>query len=342
MKFFIFLLSFGIIFCQVMQLHKTHSKYHTITNSAGKIPLSNNDFFHYYGNFQFGTPAQNTTFITDTSSTQLWIPTNQNCYNSSQSTSANITTTPGVIQYGKSLVAGYMGTDILSVPTIGLMNLTMTTLFANTEKDMGGQTACGLMGLSNDMSWNNFIDVAFKKGLLADSKFGFRLNDTDLHSYFYIGSSSFPGLTLTWLKVIRATYWSIAIDSTLINNQTFAQPTGMKEGILDTGTSLILIATTAMNGLLSNTNLQSQCQNQSNSYICPCSGSYPTVGFKSGTNSMSVSYSNYMIPLGGGFCLLGFEGIDPSQLPFIILGDSFLRGYFLALDKTNNQLGLNL
>ena len=29
----------------------------------------------------------------------------------------------------------------------------------------------------------------------------------------------------------------------------------MKEGILDTGTSLILIATTAMNGLLSNTNL---------------------------------------------------------------------------------------
>ena len=74
------------------------------------------------------------------------------------------------------------------------------------------------MGLSNDMSWNNFIDVAFKKGLLADSKFGFRLNDTDLHSYFYIGSSSFPGLTLTWLKVIRATYWSIAIDSTLINN----------------------------------------------------------------------------------------------------------------------------
>ena len=46
--------------------------------------------------------------------------------------------------------------------------------------------------------------------------------------------------------------------------------------------------------------------------------------------------------MGGGYCMLGFMGIDPSELPFIILGDCFLRGYFYALDKANNKLALNL
>ena len=40
--------------------------------------------------------------------------------------------------------------------------------------------------------------------------------------------------------------------------------------------------------------------------------------------------------------MLGFAGIDPSELPFIILGDSFLKGYFFAFDKTNQKIGLNL
>ena len=45
----------------------------------------------------------------------------------------------------------------------------MITLFVNTEVDMGGQKSCGLIGLSNSLAWNNFIDVAAKNKLLPDA-----------------------------------------------------------------------------------------------------------------------------------------------------------------------------
>ena len=71
------------------------------------------------------------------------------------------------------------------------------------------------MGLSNDKSWKNFMEVAVAGGKLTDSKFAFRLKDTDTKTYLYIGSGSFPtAIKLTWFTVVRSNYWSIAIDST--------------------------------------------------------------------------------------------------------------------------------
>eukprot|EP00828_Plagiopyla_frontata_P000569 TRINITY_DN0_c196_g1_i9.p1 TRINITY_DN0_c196_g1~~TRINITY_DN0_c196_g1_i9.p1 ORF type:complete len:323 (-),score=34.33 TRINITY_DN0_c196_g1_i9:58-1026(-) len=313
------------------------------SNGAGKLPLDNFDDFQYYGNFELGTPAQKTTLITDTGSNQLWIPTTKpQCYNSSQSASANITTTPGSIQYGQGYVAGYMGTEMLSISSLGLSNLSMVTLFVNTEEEMGGQKACGLMGLSNDKSWKNFLEVAVTKSQLTDSQFGFRLKETNTKTYFYIGSSSFPSVTVTWFKVVRSNYWAISVESTIIDGKTFVQPTGMKEGVLDTGTSLVLMAQDAMDGLVKNSEISSKCQNQGNYYLCPCTGSYPTVQFKSEGHTMKVVSTDYMDPLGGGYCMLGFMGISPQEIPFVLLGDCFLRGYFYALDKANNKLGLNL
>ena len=66
-----------------------------------------------------------------------------------------------------------MGTEMLGVSSLGLSQLKMATLFVDTEEEMGGQKACGLMGLSNDQSWKNFLEVAVTAGQLTDAKFGF-------------------------------------------------------------------------------------------------------------------------------------------------------------------------
>ena len=82
-----------------------------------------------------GTPAQQTTIITDTGSDQLWIPTDkQTCYRASASSTANITKTKGNIQYGQGYVAGHMGTEMLGAPELGLTNLKMATLFVDEER----------------------------------------------------------------------------------------------------------------------------------------------------------------------------------------------------------------
>lgn len=55
---------------------------------------------------------------------------------------------------------------------------------------------------------------------------------------------------------------------------------------------------------------------------------------------MKVKPSDYLTELSGEFCLLGFVVGDSKEIPFVILGDVFLRDYFYALDKAHNRLGL--
>ena len=57
MKYLILCLSFGFIFTQVMRLDRAPSKYHGLTNRAGKMKLDDFDDFQYYGEFEIGTPA---------------------------------------------------------------------------------------------------------------------------------------------------------------------------------------------------------------------------------------------------------------------------------------------
>ena len=51
---------------------------------------------------------------------------------------------------------------------------------------------------------------------------------------------------------------------------------------------------------------------------------------------MKVTPADYLDKLSGSYCMLGFMGGDPSQIPFVLLGDVFLRDYFYALDKAKN------
>ena len=75
--------------------------------------------------------------------------------------------------------------------------------------------------------------------------------------------------------------------------------------------------------------------------ICPCGGSgFPNVYFTCSGKKLKITPTNYLDELSGYYCMLGFEAIDPSQIPFVLLGDVFLRDYFYALDKSNNKLGL--
>ena len=48
------------------------------------------------------------------------------------------------------------------------------------------------------------------------------------------------------------------------------------------------------------------------------------------------SYLFFIFKLSGSYCMLGFVGIDATTIPFLVLGDVFIRNYFFALDKTNN------
>ena len=47
-----------------------------------------------------------------------------------------------------------------------------------------------------------------------------------------------------------------------------------------------------------------------------------------------------MINLQGGYCALGVQPIGFSMY-FMIFGDSLMRNYFVAYDKSNSQVGFS-
>ena len=142
-----------------------HKSTGNVVTTTGSMNITNYQIYQYSGNFTIGTPAQNTTVALELNSNQFWIPlNNETCYQSSASSTANITSTGGSIQYGKFYVAGYMGTEVLGQAYLGVSNVSMATLFTYKEVGMGVLNACGLMGLSNDQSWKNFLEVAVTNG----------------------------------------------------------------------------------------------------------------------------------------------------------------------------------
>ena len=68
-------------------------------------------------------------------------------------------------------------------------------------------------------------------------------------------------------------------------------------------------------------------------FICPCNGTYPTITFSSGSLDLIVVASNYMVTLQGGYCALGVQANMGYSV--MIFGDSVMRNYLVAFDKTN-------
>ena len=89
-------------------------------------------------------------------------------YHSDSSSTYNATSKPSNITYGRGFVSGYLGTEIVSVPELNITNLKQEMLFVNNAEEMGNDTD-GLLGLTNDKSSPNWLDLAYQSGQLPDA-----------------------------------------------------------------------------------------------------------------------------------------------------------------------------
>jgi hypothetical protein len=290
----------------------------------------------------------------DTGSSNLWIPSvkcNQRVckqhdrYNSSSSRSYVANGAPISIQYGSGSMDGFLSQD-----TVGMGGLFVKgQIFgeATTEaKDFDGQPFDGILGLAfTGISADNVVPVFYNmisQKLVKSGEMGFWLSPDDNEAgsvlnlggtdpTLYSGSIEKHDLFLWFLGV---EWYTILIESFYVGDTSYGACYPFCRAIVDTGTSFIVGPTEYTQPVIDAIgNVNPDCSNVD---------SLPTFSVSMfGGYSYPLSPMQYVIKLpdnsGKMTCQLGIAAMD--GLPFWILGDTFLRGFYSVFDVSNYQVG---
>jgi len=158
---------------------------------------------------------------------------------------------------------------------------------------------------------------------------------------YYVGE-------IHYAPVSHKAYWEFVLDGIDVDGASFA---GVTSGILDTGTSLLVGPTPAVQTLLRTMGLPFDSAAISGQYVIPCeqAAALPTLSFRINGKSFDLSGLEYVLELDRSngqkaMCLLGIMAMDiPAPAgPLWILGDVFLSKYFSVYDFGQDRIGLAL
>ncbi|XP_077675975.1 pepsin A-like [Eretmochelys imbricata] len=325
------------------------SKYFpSLANKFASEPLTNYMDTEYFGTISIGTPAQDFTVIFDTGSSNLWVPsvycssaacTNHKKFNPSDSSTYKATSQSLSIQYGTGSMTGILGYDTVQVGGIVDTN----QIFGLSETEPGSTFYYapfdGILGLAfpsiSSSGATPVFDNMMNEGLVSQDLFSVYLSSNDRTGSFVmfggIDSSYYSG-SLNWIPLSSESYWEITMDSVTMNGETIACSGGCR-AVIDTGTSLLAGPPSG----ISNINSYIGTSDGTVRISCSAMSSLPNIVFTIKGIEFPVPASAYIIEESGS-CMSGFESIDVGGL--WILGDIFIRQYYVVFDRANNQVAL--
>ncbi|KAF9173301.1 hypothetical protein BGX21_008107 [Mortierella sp. AD011] len=333
------------------QINKLNKRYPGINILAsGTVPLTDvSPDLEYYGTVSIGTPAQDVNL----GSSDIWFPSSScdSCgshsqFDPSQSSTFKKDGRSWTISYGDgSSASGILGTDVVSV---GGVSVKQTIGMATQESDeFNSSPSDGLFGLGFDTiesvnGVKTFMDNAIAAGVLDQpvvSVFmpSVRRNGGTGGEYLFggIDSSKFTG-SLTYVPVTQEGYWQIAIDDVAYNGQSIGESS---QGIVDTGTTLIIVSDDAAQAIHSN--IEGATNDSNNGWLVPCSlqSSSDSISFSMGGSSFDVPLADIAyqdLGDGSGNCVSGVQGGQDLW----ILGDVFIKNNYCVFDQGNSQVGI--
>ncbi|NWU22617.1 PEPA protein, partial [Dyaphorophyia castanea] len=315
-------------------------------------PLQNYMDDEYFGTISIGTPPQEFTVVFDTGSSNLWVPSvfcsspacrNHNRFNPAESSTFLSTNDTLFIAYGTGSMTGVLGYDTVNVAGINVRN----QIFGLAETEPGDFFYYipfdGILGLAfpsiassgatpvfDNMMMENLVDRhLFSVYLSRDSQGG---------SFVLFGAID-PYYTtqgISWIPLSAETYWQITMESVSISGAPVACSSGC-QAIVDTGTTLLAIPIRALRTLLSSLGASS-----SGEISCEAAKNLPDLIFHIHGKEFPVPPRAYVLR-SNGYCSLGLQGMDvPTEEGELwILGDVFIREYYVIFDRANNKVGLS-
>ncbi|XP_053923939.1 pepsin A-like [Cuculus canorus] len=315
-------------------------------------PLQNYMNNEYYGTISIGTPAQEFTVLFDTGSSNLWVPSvycssqacsNHNRFNPSASSTYVGTSETVEIAYGTGSMTGILGYDTVGVAGINVVN----QIFGLAETEPGDffyyTPFDGILGLAypsiSSSGATPVFDNMMSEGLVTEDLFSVYLSNNEQSGSFVLFGgidSDYTTNGITWIPLSSESYWQVTMDSVTASGQAIACASGC-QAIVDTGTSLLAVPNNALNNIIASLGASSNGQ-----ISCDDISTLPTIYFNLNGNGFPVPPSAYVIQ-SDGYCSLAFEGLDiPTESGELwILGDVFIREYYVIFNRGNNMVGLS-
>ncbi|CAG9327884.1 unnamed protein product [Blepharisma stoltei] len=317
------------------------------------VPLTNYLDAQYYGPVQIGTPPQNFLLTFDTGSSDIWVPSSScysttchlhNQYNHSKSTTYVASGKKVAFDYGQGEVSGFLSMDTLTWGGYTIPNVTFGEITYMPGSEWGSDKNDGLLG----MAWPSLacaectlgFSKLFATGALGtNNTFAFYLTSGDLQTGSVLTLGGYdPTLSKndwTWHNLLSQTYWLISLDYITVGTTKIAV-SGM-QGILDTGTTLLVGDQTVVNQILAKIpTVKENCSNVSK---------LPNVTVTIDGTNFLLTPQNYVWKVtseGQTQCINGWQAEDFSGTPLantIILGDLFISTYYTQFDMGNKRLG---
>jgi hypothetical protein len=205
----------------------------------------------------------------------------------------------------------------------------------------------GILG----MGWRSIsvdgVPTVFE-GLLAQ-----RLIDQPVFSFYLSSTSGKDGELLlgginpnhytgpmTWVPLISETYWEVTLDSLQMAGKVVSQA---KFAVLDTGTSILAGPSAEVANIAKAVGATPFPLNPKEYTIdCGKIPSLPLLTVVMGGRAFNLTGVDYVVNAGQGVCLFGMLGIDipAPRGPLWIMGDIFLRKYYVAFDWGQERVGI--
>ena len=302
----------------------------------------------YYGEISVGTPGQKEMVIFDTGSANLWVPntkpflSQKNIYDHSKSSTYKKNGTTFAIQYGSGPVSGVFSADTVTIGDLKLQDYTFAEVDKTSGLGLGYRLGKfdGILGLGWDSISVGHVptpmNALVQSGQLPEPVFAFYLGNKQpgelvfggVDPKHYTGSFSFVPLS-------SESYWEINLDGVKLGSDSVSST---KSAIVDSGTSLLAGPKSEISKIATKLGAKSVLGRE---YVVDCSAKLPDLTFTLGGKDYTLKQADLILQASGSQCILGLTGLDvpPPRGPLWILGDVFMRKYYVQFDWGKKRLG---
>jgi len=317
--------------------------------STSDVVIEDYQNAQYYGEISVGTPPQKEMVIFDTGSANLWVPntrpwfTSHNIYDHKKSSTYTKNGTVFKIMYGSGPVSGSYSRDTVTIGSFELKDY----LFAEVDNTKGLGLGYrlgkfdGILGLGFDTISVDHVPTPMKalvdSAQLSKPVFGFYLGDQSPGELIFGGvDPKHVSGDFSYVSLSVEGYWQVELQGVSLGEEMVGST---KAAIVDSGTSLLAGPSAEVKALADKLGASVILGKE---YTVDCSKDIPNLSFKLGGKEYPLSKEDLTLAAQGKTCILGLMGVDvpPPRGPLWILGDVFMRKYYVEFDWGNKQLGI--